>query len=208
MTITGADLLTSLGIMLHDEDSELWTSTLRVQLVNETLTTIALVRPDACAITETLALVASTPKQTIPATGYRLLNVLMNAAGTPIKKTTREALNDTVPNWTVTEDTAIENFAFDEESPTEFWVQPVPSSAISIIISYAKEPTVFTAASTSIGISDIYLPAVKNYVLSKCLGMHTKGSDAQRSSQYMADFYKVLGLKFQSDTVLDQVQEE
>lgn len=208
MTITGTDLLALISTVLHDESSEVWTSVTKVDFVNEALATIALLRPDACAETELLTLVASTPKQSIPTTGYRLLNVLMNEAGTPIKKTTREDLNETVPSWTVTEDDSIESFAFDEENPTVFWVQPVPDSTLKILITYAKEPTEFTASSTSIGLSEIYMPAVKNYVLAKCLGMQTKAMDNQRSSQYMSEFYNMLGLKYKSDAVLDDVQKE
>jgi len=208
MTITGASLLTTLGKTLLDENAEIWTSSTKVDFINEALLAVALVRPDAVATSVLLALVANTPRQSIPAGGYRLLNVLMNKAGVPIKKTTREALNDTVPSWTVTESDVIENFAFDEENPTEFWVQPVPESALEILITYAAEPTVFVAGASSIGISDVYIPAVKHFVLSKCYGMQTRGADYQKSSQHMTDFYKVLGLKFQSDTVLNAVQEE
>jgi len=208
MTISGASLLTSLGKMLLDPDGDIWTSDIKVEHINAALLAVASVRPDAVATSVLLTLTANTPRQSIPAGGYRLLNVLMNKVGVPIKKTTREALNDTVPNWTVTEGDAIENFAFDEENPTEFWVQPVPESALEILITYAAEPTVFVAGASSIGISDIYIPAVKHYVLSECYGMQTRGADYQKSSQHMTDFYKVLGLKFQSDTVLNAVQEE
>jgi len=208
MTISGANLLLALGLALHDENEEIWTSDLKVHFINEALLAVASVRPDAVATSSLLTLIANTPRQSIPTGGYRLLNVLMNKTGVPIKKTTREDLNDTVPSWTVTESDVIENFAFDEENPTEFWVQPVPESALEILITYATEPVTFAAGASSIGISDIYIPAIKHFVLSKCYGMQTRGADYQKSLQCMTDFYKVLGLKFQSDTVLNAVQEE
>jgi len=208
MAITATVLLADLGLALVDTTPTVWSSALKVRFINEALDAIASVRPDAYAVTEDLTLTASTPKQEIHATGYRLLDVIMNDAGLPIKKTTREDLNDTVPAWTTTEDDSIESFAFDEENPTIFWVQPVPDDALVIVVTYAKEPVIFTDSSTDLGISDIYIPAVKNYVLSKCLGMLTQGTDYQRSAQYMDDFYKVLGLKFQSDVTLKQVQED
>jgi hypothetical protein len=208
MTVTTLVLLTDLGLVLHDTDPKVWSSDLKIRFINEALDALASVRPDAFAVTEDLTLIASTPKQEIHITGYRLLNVMMNDAGAPIKKTTIEALNDTVPAWTVTEDSAIESFAFNEENPTVFWVQPVPNAALVIVVTYAKEPTIVTTDSITLGISDIYIPAVKNYVLSKCYGMSTQGADTTKSKQYMDDFYKVLGLKFQSDATLKQVQEE
>ena len=207
MTISGADLLDNIGSLLYDDSNEVWDDTLKVSLVNEALKVIVLARPDASVITETFTVVADTPKQTIPATGIRLLDVLMNTNGAPIRKTTKEDLNDTIPAWTITTGSAIETYAFDEENPTIFWLQPVPNSALSIDISYSNTPTTFSAGSTSIGIAEIYVPAVKEYVLARCYGMPTSGVNLVKSANHMTAFYKIIGIKLQSDAILQQVQE-
>ncbi len=207
MTITATALLTNISELLFDISEEVWDSDLKVALVNEALGVIALVRPDAFAVTESFTVTANTPKQEIPATGIRFLDVIMNTAGAPVRKTTREALNDTVPTWTTTTGTSIETYAYDEENPKIFWLQPVPASALSIELVYSDTPATFTNASTSLGVSDIYIAPVKDYVLGRCYGMLTKGSDAGKSATHLSLFYKALGVKLESDVAMKQVQE-
>jgi len=207
MAITGEELLSNLSLLLYDGQGETWDDDLKTSLVNEAIGLITLARPDASAVTESFTVIANTPKQTIPATGIRFLDVIMNTDGAPVRKTTREALNDTVPAWTTTTGTSIETYAYDEENPKTFWLQPVPDSALSIELVYSDTPDTFTIDSSSIGISDIYLASIKDYVLGRCYGMSTNGADLGKSASHMTMFYKVLGLKLESDIVMKQVQE-
>ena len=207
MAITGEELLRDLSLLLYDESGETWDDDLKASLVNEALGLIVLARPDASAVTESFIVTANTPKQEIPATGIRFLDVIMNTDGAPVRKTTREALNDTVPAWTTTTGAVIETFAYDEENPKTFWLQPVPASALSIELVYSNTPDTFTIDSNLIGISDIYLANIKDYVLGRCYAMSTNGADLDKSRAHMTTFYKVLGLKLESDVVMKQVQE-
>jgi hypothetical protein len=207
MAITGEDLLENIGVLLFDENGDTWDDDLKVSLVNEALGLIVLARPDASAVTEAFTVTQDTPKQTIPASGIRFLDIIMNTAGAPIRKTTREELNDTVPAWTTTTGTAIETYAFDEENPKTFWVQPVPASALSIELVYSDTIDTFTIDSSTVGVSDIYISTIKDYVMGRCYGMPTSGTDLGKSAKHMTMFYKNLGMKLESDIVLKQVQE-
>lgn len=207
MPITGSELLDDIGSLLFDDSNEVWDDDLKTSFINEAIGLIVLFRPDATAVTETLTLTADTPKQSIPSTGVRFLDLIRNIDGRPIRKIRREELNDCIPSWATTEtSTAIEHFMFDEENPETFWVYPVPTSALDVEIVYSDAPTMITSGSTNIGISEIYLAPVKDYVLYRCLSMHTQGADAGRAAGYLNNFYTALGVKAQSDAVLNQVQ--
>ena len=209
MTLTGEALLESIGLILHDVEGEVWDDDLKASFVNEAISLIVLLRPDATAVTETFALTADTPKQSIPTTGIRFLDVIRNIDGRPVRKIVREQLNDSIPSWTTTEtSTAIEHFMFDEENPETFWVYPVPTSALEVELVYSNAPTEFDVDSTSIGISEIYIAPVKNYALYRCLDMQTQGADGGKAAGYLNSFYTALGQKLQSDAVLTQVQGE
>ncbi len=207
MAITGAELLSDLGELLLDPDGDIWDSDFKVARINEGLNLIASLRPDTTAVTEALVL-AQTAKQDLPTGGTRLLDVPMNTDGLPVRKINRESMNESVPSWSTTTGSAIEHFMFDEETPKVFWVYPVPATAaVSVQISYSKLPTVFTALSSSVGIDDIFIPAVIDFVLSRCYGMETKGVDFGKAATHLNNFYTALGVKAQSDAILKQVQE-
>ncbi len=209
MSIAISTLLDELGLVLHDPDSEVWTQTTRLAFLNEAINTIALLRPDATAKTSEVALVADTPKQEIPSGGNRLLYVTRNVnTGTPIRKITREDLNDIAVTWAPQTVVEIDHYMFDDENPRGFYVFPVPDSVLPIEIVYSDTPAPVTAASTSMGISDVYLGPVKDYVLARCFRMETKGADYGKSDYHMQLFYNALGVKLQNEGILRAVQGE
>lgn len=205
--MTGTELLAHLGTLLNDPDGDIWDSDLKVTSVNEALKLIVSLRPDAMAITEALVL-AQTAKQSIPSGGLRFLDIPMNTGGLPVRKVSREELNESVPDWSITGDNTIEYYMFDEENPKTFWVYPVPNAAnVSVDIIYSTLPATFLSGSESIGIDDIYLVPVVDYVLSRCFGMMTKGADFGKAASHKNSFFTALGVKTQNDALLKQVQE-
>ncbi len=207
MTITGSELLGDLKDLLSDPSEDIWDEDLKIDAVNEALRLIALFRPDAFAVTEDFEVSADTPKQAIPSTGLRFLDVIMNSDGAPVTKIDKKVLSESVPGWTTETGSAIQHYMFDEENPKIFWVYPVPTTSFNIILVYSDTPATFLAASTSLGVSDIYISPVKNFVLHRCFGMETQGSDFGKASTYLNSFYTALGVKTQSDAILKQVQE-
>jgi len=203
----GPELLNKLGTLLFDPDGDVWNNDEKTSAVNEAINTIVLLRPDAAAVTESTALTADTPKQSIPSTGLRFLDIVMNTGGAPVRKIKREVLNETIPAWTTTTGSAIKHVMFDEENPKIFWVYPVPLTGFSVELTFAKKITEFTSKATSLGLDDIYIAPIIEYVLHRCLGMPGKGSDMGKSARHLSNFYNALGVKHKADAILKQVQE-
>lgn len=213
-TYTAANLISILGQQLHDVGKDTWTEALLLQYISEAQNQIALLRPDAISTIENITL-AETAKQVIPAGGVRLLDCIRNlgAGGTTpgrhIKRITRGEIDGYIPEWTSTEtSTEITHYIFEVESPRVFWVYPTPSIAtLAVEISYAKAPTVISSAATVIGLDDIYISPIIEWVLYRCLSMQAKGANASFAMQHMQAFYTALGVKAQSDQLVAKVTE-
>lgn len=207
MNVTGRVLLLKIGTLLLDPDGDVWGPYDKVRAVNEALNLIALLRPDATAKTEEVALTADTPKQSIPSGGVRFLDILWNKDGAPVRKIKRETLNETIPGWTTETAAAIEHYMFDEENPKTFLVYPVPNAAITVELVYSSVPDEFKENSTTFPIAAIYEAPVIEYVLYRLLSMEGKGQDIVKASAHLNAFYNALGIKTRSDAILQQVQE-
>jgi len=206
--MTGAELLATIKGLLLDPDDGVWSETLKVAFVNEAMNTIVSLRPDATAKTETVSLVADTPKQSIPTTGARFLDLVRNIGGRAITKMERSVLGKIFPSWPTHTSDAIEVYMFDPENPTAYWVFPTPNAALSVELVYAGSPTVFTAAATSISLSDIYIAPITEYVLYRCLNMQSAGQNTQKASEHLANFHRTIGVQAQTAASLAAAQED
>jgi hypothetical protein len=210
MSTSAAKILSEIGMFLHDPgDGAVWPPTVRLAFLNEAIRTVGLLRPDSMATTETVALTADTPLQSIPADGTRLLYVVRNiVTGRPIRKIHRETINDIADGWEPAAITEVNHYMFDEENPTFFYVYPVPSASLDIEIVYSKTPATVTADSVALGLPDIFISPLKDFVYSRCFGMETKGADAGKATYYMQQFYNALGVKLQNEGVLKALQDD
>ena len=204
--MTGAEYLTTIRSLLLDPDNGVWSDDLKVAFINEAINTIVSLRPDATAVTETVALVADTPKQSIPESGARFLDLVRNVPGKAITKTDRNVLGKMFPSWPTINANEIEYYMFDEENPPSFWVFPTPSSAISVELVYAGSPAVFTAISNSLGLPAIYIAPITEYVLYRCLNMQSPGQNVQKSTTHLQNFYTAIGNQTQSTANLAALQ--
>lgn len=206
MAYSATTINSELGKQLFDTDEVTWTAAVKSSFVNEAQHLIVALRPDANATTTTLEL-ATTSKQSLPSGGVRLLDIPSNASGAPVQKIEKDRLTELVPAWTTETGTALEFYMFDPENPTVFWVYPKPSAAFSVDVVYSAEPTEFTTSSSELGVSDIYITAIYEWVLFRCFSMQTKGAQLGDAQVHLNNFYKILGVKGNNEILLKQVQE-
>ena len=204
--MTGAELLTTIRALLLDPDDGVWSDVLKVAFINEAINTIVSLRPDATATTATVTLTSGTPKQAIPATGLKFLDLIRNDSGKAIVKTGKEALGKILPDWPTITASEISYYMFDQENPTSFWVFPTPASAIDVELVYSASPAVFTSAATSLGLPIIYIAPITEYVMYRALSMNGGAQNSQKAALHLKNFYAALGTQAQSDSALAAVQ--
>lgn len=205
--MTGNTIVSKLKQYLQDPDGIVW-GDVYLNAVNESLKTIAMLRPDSTAKTIEFTLIAGKYTQFIPADGARLLYVTRNiATGKPIRLLKREALNELGSLWAPQAVTEIDHYIYDLENPTSFGIFPVPDSALKIELVYSVIPS-------DIGLSDIaivpdqYISPVIEYCLYRLYEMETELRNRQKAASHLAACYNVLGIKLQNEMRLKTIQEE
>jgi len=182
--------------------------------INDAQREIALLKPDASAINETVTLVDGT-KQDIPSAGNRLLKVVRNmsaASGGTGKRAVRlvdvEVLNGQTPDWhdpTVAGDAAhtnvIKHYIYEESNPRNFYVYPGVSGSAYLEIIYSSNPTT-VAQGGNLSIPDIFANAVMNYVLYMAYMKDAEyAGNSQRANSHFALFTNSITGKGQIDAI-------
>jgi hypothetical protein len=205
--MTGAFLTSLLKQYLQDPEGIVWGS-MYLAVINESLKTIAMLRPDATATTTELTLTPNKYSQSIPVDGARLLYITRNiTTGKPIRLLKRESLNELGDVWTPQTVTSIEHYIYDVENPTKFGVYPVPDSALKIEIIYSALPPNITDSGIAI-INDIYLSPILEHCLYRLYETETERISRDKANMHLTNCYNLLGIKLQNEITLRAIQQE
>lgn len=194
---------------LHDVDQEVWTDDTLFKYVTEAQNAVILLGVDANIKNAEFTLLQDA-MQTIPEGGVRFIDILRNVAGGPVRKIEKKVMDDVLPGWMIEETTAgIEHFMFEEEKPTIFWIYPVPSDDTQKIkLSYAAAVSLISDTEDPLILPDIYIPAIKEYVLWRCQSMEGESSALGLAVQHLQNFYTLLGKKYQGREILKAVMND
>ena len=200
MAFSAQNVLQRVVITLLDPNAIRWPTAELVRYLNDGQRDIALVRPDATSTTATMALAAGA-RQTLPAAGAKLLEVIRNTNGTKraIRLVNRVILDAQVPNWyNLTGVTEIKHYTFDPREPRIFYVYPpAASTGASAELIYSAYPTditepssgaLYSAVSGNISVADIYVNALVNYILYRA---YSKDSENTLNASLAASFYQL-----------------
>jgi hypothetical protein len=208
-TITGQNIVNRAAIVLQDTTGVRWPQTDELLLwLNDGQREIVLRKPDAYAQNAVVALVAGT-KQSIPATGIQLLDVIRNMGtggetpGRAITRIDREILDEQRPNWhSETASAETKHYMFDSRDPKHFYVYP-PQHATPgrVEMVYASSPTDLAALASTITLDDIYSGVLLDYILYRA---YSKDADLtpsapQRAISHYNAFLASLDAKGQID---------
>ncbi len=206
MTIFSDIITNDIEKQLNDTGQIVWTNDILFKYVTEAQNAIILLGVDANIKNDDVTL-AQDAMQTIPTGGVRFIDILRNVAGGPVRKIEKKVMDDVLPGWMVEEtDAGIEHYMFEAERPTIFWVYPVPSiSTQKVSLSYAKAVDLITAVGDALTLPDIYIPAIKEYLLWRCFSMENEDMAFSLASTHLQNFYTLLGKKFQGREALKAV---
>lgn len=191
--------------VLQDTTSVRWPDSELIEWVNDAQHEIALIKPDATAINESIPLAGGT-KQSLPANALRLLRVIRNMqdatvgiGGRAIRIVDREILDAQDPNWhdpfstgLSAFDTVVKHYMYDEQDPLHFYVYPGIDGQIRpvpmIEIIYSAKPADVVSRASQLSVPDLYVNAVMNYVLYMA---YMKDAEYSGNSQRAASHYQI-----------------
>jgi hypothetical protein len=202
-----ATLIDTAGIILQDTSQVRFPQAELMTFLNDAQREIVLHRPDARTVNGNMTCVAGS-KQSIPATGLRLIDVVRNDAGRAITQIDRKILDETLPDWHNTAADAtkkIEHFVYDPADPKNFYVYPNATVSMDIEIIYSTAPADITYSATAvITLDDIYSNAILDYMLYRAYQKDSEyAGNAERSMMHYQSFANALGIKSRADAAID-----
>lgn len=198
-----------------------WTDADCVRYINQALSQLAVVRPDAFAKTYSYLLPSTGTKQAIPSGHYRLLSVVRNMGtdgvtpGYPVRHITRAEI-DAFQNWHKGSGTSfVRNYHYDPDvDPYFFYVWPYKKSGTNVyleIVSCTPHTTVTTANQSSnldYPLDDRYLEPIRAWMMRCAYLKQTSKYSAEKAQTLEQSFYTMLGVKGKIDMMLSGKKEE
>ena len=194
---------------LQDTTSIRWPVSELVRYLNDGQREVVLYRPDSMVTNTTLTCTAGS-KQSLPANGAKLIEVVRNAAAAGTKRAVRmvnrEILDAQTPGWHSIPGTVDAlHFMYDPRDPKTFYVYPPALATTQLDIVYAAYPAdvtepadgaLYTAVTGSISLPDIYGNALLDYVLARCFMKDSEyAGNAQRAQAHYQLFATALGVE-------------
>lgn len=204
-TTKAVDLINRVAVTLQDPTFVRWPNQELLNYLNDAQRQVVLFRPDAKAVNAPFTCV-NAAKQTLPADGLRLINVLRNTGGRAITKVDRGILDVQLPAWyeTAVGTEGIKHYVYDALDPKNFYVFPKPAASAQIDIVYAMSPvdiviSNYTTDTQVIGIDDIYANALMDYMMYRAYQKDSEFANLNRAAVYYQAFSTSLGIKSQAD---------
>lgn len=196
MAIAAKSILQRVVTQLTDETSVRWTITELVRYLNDGQREIATYRPDSTATTATVALTAG-PRQTLPATALKLLEVLRNTGGTKaaVRKIDQKLLDAQLPNWqSGTTSTTVKHYMYDVRDIRVFYVYPPAAVGASLEMMYSAKPTDIAEQTAlddvtgDISVFDLFGNALIDYIMFRAVAKDAEyaGNVARAQAHYSA----------------------
>lgn len=212
MAITAQSIVRRVIETLQDNTSIRWPVAELVRYLNDGQREVVLYRPDSMVTNATVSCVAGS-RQTLPANGAKLIDVLRNSAATSakraIRQTNREILDAQVPGWhQITGSVDVLHYTYDPRDPKVFYVYPPATAQAQVDIVYASYPTdvvepadgtTYTSVTGNISLPDIYGNVLQDYILYRAYMKDSEyAGNAQRAQAHYASFANAMGVEIKA----------
>lgn len=210
MTISAQSIIRRAVETLQDTTSVRWPIAELVRYLNDGQREVALYRPDSM-VTNTTVTCTQGSKQSLPANGAKLIEVIRNATGTKkaVRMVNREILDAQTPGWhNITPAAEVLHFMYDVRDPKVFYVYPPAAATAQLDIVYASYPTdiaepadgaLYSVVTGSISLPDIYGNALLDFILYRSYSKDSEyAGNAQRAQAHYAAFANTLGIEIKA----------
>lgn len=195
MPIRAGDVITRAQLVLNDNDPPYvrWERPEMFGWLNDAACEVVIRRPAARAVTGTINLVAGT-KQAIPAGGLELLDVVRNISGRSIRRTDRQLLDDSAPDWhSMKQSSTVRQYTFDERTPTVFYVYPPAKVGAQIEALYSAAPPAVAEEDDELDLDRAYMGPLVSYILYRALAKDSEYANGALAAAHFQAFNEALG---------------
>jgi hypothetical protein len=199
-TITAQSIIDKAQIILQDTTGIRWPEeTELLGWLNDGQREVAILRPDASTVTANMTTVAGT-KQSLPAAGTALVNVMRTVGGNAIRKVPQEILDAQRPGWHAESSGAAKHYTYDPRTPRIFYVYPPSAGSVQLEIKYQAAPADVATIGGTITIDDVYANALIDYILFRAYSKDAEyTANDGRAMAARKSFENTLGLKAVAD---------
>ncbi|TQV82860.1 DUF6682 family protein [Aliikangiella coralliicola] len=204
-TIFARKLISDALGLLHDTGVR-WPKQQLLDWLNAGQREVCLKRPDALTVNDVFSAQPNS-KQTLPADGLRLIDVVNDATTNKIIRfVDRDIIDVHVIDWHGAQGDP-EQYVYDLRDPKNFYLYPHPTVPRNINIIYAKAPTAiiisdFDTDNQTIEIDDIYANAILDYMLYRAYIKDSEVKDPGKANTHYTAFLQSLGEKISIDSAI------
>ncbi len=195
MPIRAGDVITRAQLVLNDNDPPYvrWEQPEMFGWLNDAACEVVIRRPAARAVTGLVTLVAGT-LQSLPDGGLQLLDVVRNAGGRSVRRTDRQLLDDSAPDWhSMKQSSTVRQFTFDERTPTVFYVYPPAKVGAQIEALYSAAPPAVAEEDDELDLDRAYMGPLVSYILYRALAKDSEYANAPLAAAHFQAFTEALG---------------
>jgi hypothetical protein len=201
MAVTAQSIIDRARTQLIDTGAvKRWTDTELLQWLSDGQRSIVAIAPGASSTTGVQPLSAGT-RQTIPADGYMLLNIIRNcdAVGTTpgraVRVASRELIDDQDPDWHTSSTSAtVRNYIFDPQEPKVFYVYPPNNGTGFVQMIYSVLPPEVAELTDEISVTELYQTPLVDYVLFRAYQKDSDfGTGSAQAQTYLQLFMSFMG---------------
>lgn len=201
-------LVNNAATLLQDPTNVRWPTAELIQWLNDGQREIAAIKPNAFVVNATVPCTSGS-KQTLPAAGISLIDVVRNNAsggaspGNAIRVVSREVLDAQIPDWHTPAKAAatVKHYMYTPLDPKTFWVYPPSTGSNYVDIIYVASPT-DAAAGGTITIDDVYAATLLNYIMYRAYSKDAEyAANAGLAKAYYDAFQSQLGQKVAAEAV-------
>jgi hypothetical protein len=205
MALIAGDITGRAASIIFDETHIRWPEAELIKHINDGQREIVNLRPDACAVTESISLVVGV-KQSIPATAIRLLDIVRNMGadgstpGAAIIPADMDKVRRYNPGWaTTTASSTVKNYMYDPRIPGVFYVFPPVTGTVQVEGQFVRLPTDCASTASSLSINDSYANALVNWTVYRTLLKDLETPNAGQAKAYYELFLNSMQGKTAAD---------
>ena len=174
-----------------------------LSFVNQVLRQTALLRPDLFTLMTDISTTAGVVDQSMPADSIRLVNIFAVKDGNAITEVSREAMDQSYPQWRSDAAGLPVNYMRHVRNPNKYFLYPKPSSGVVLSGEYAQTPPVYTASQTIALLPDSFQPVIVAGVVMMVSGIESATADPNRFKQFQEMYAQALGGNLQARVITD-----